>query len=150
MTEETCLTGGCICGAIRYRILGRPRLVCSCHCSMCRRASGAPMLTWMAIRKDRFELISDAVIWYRSSEQGRRGFCATCGGQLLSVHAGYQDYYEVTVGTLDNPERVRPDRHVYEPDRLSWLLICDGLPRHLSDARSPLVDPEAYHVRSTT
>jgi hypothetical protein len=146
MNSTTSLDGGCLCGRLRYHINGEIRLVCNCHCTICRHSSGAPMLTWLAIRKEYFTFLKGSPRWYHSSEYGRRGFCMNCGSQLISEHMKYSEYYEITAGSLDKPESIRLGRHVYEPDRLPWVVVCDGLPRHVADARSPLVDPERYRT----
>ncbi len=98
------------------------------------------MLTWVTVRKEHFCLIAGEPAWYRSSSQGQRGFCRECGAQLVSMHTTYPDYYEVTAGSLDHPELVTPVAHVYAPSRIPWMIMNDGLPRHIEDARSPLLD----------
>jgi hypothetical protein len=134
------IEGGCVCGTIRYRITGAPRLVSACHCSICRKASGAPMVVWLTVKKPLVEILSGTPAWYKSSEHGRRGFCAACGTQIVSTHDGYANYYELTAGSLDDPGAVTLERHVFAHDRIEWLKLCDGLPRHVADARSPLID----------
>jgi hypothetical protein len=129
--------GGCLCGAIRYRINGSPRLVSACHCSICRKASGAPMVVWLTVNKTLVEFLSGTLAWYKSSEHGRRGFCPNCGAQIVSTHDGYANYYELTAGSLDDPNQVALERHVFAPDRISWMHLCDGLPQYIADARSP-------------
>jgi len=133
------MTGGCLCGAIRYRIDAEPRLVSHCHCSLCRRAGGAAFVTWLTVRQEAFALTQGALQRRASSDHGWRAFCATCGSQLASGSSRYARYVEVTAGTLDEPGRVRPERHVYWPDRLPWIAAQDGLPRHVEGANSSLV-----------
>jgi hypothetical protein len=139
MTEESLLTGGCLCRQIRYRLSGRPRLVSHCHCSMCRRWSGAPFVTWLTARQELFSLELGMLRRYPSSDHGWRAFCADCGTQIASGSSHYPRYIELTLGTLDNPGAVRPERHVYWPDRLPWVEGHDGLPRHTHGANSPVI-----------
>ena len=144
MTGTEDLSGGCLCGAVRYRIAGEPRLVSHCHCSLCRRASGAAFVTWLTVLAERFAIIEGDLRRYRSSDHGWRGFCPRCGTPIASGSSRYSRYVEVTAGSLDAPERIAPERHVFWPDHLRWLAIDDGLPRHGEDARSPVVeDPGA-------
>ena len=140
MTGEETLGGGCLCGAIAYRIVGPPRLVSHCHCSLCRRASGAPFVTWLTVREERFAILRGELTRFRSSDHGWRGFCAACGTQIASGSSHYPRYVEVTAGSLAEPARVRPERHVFWPDHLGWVTAEDGLPRHAADARSPRID----------
>ena len=69
MSDQITLEGGCLCGALRYRIDGSPRVVSHCHCGLCRRVSGAPFVTWLTVRKDRVTITGDPV-WYRLERVG--------------------------------------------------------------------------------
>ncbi len=133
------LEGGCLCGAVRYRFENSPQYVGHCHCSMCRRAGGAAMVTWATLREADVAMLAGEPRWYRSSDHARRGFCPTCGTPLFFVSTRYPGVIDVTVGSLDRPERVQPDRHVYEPDRIPWVIMTDGLPRHREGSHSPLM-----------
>ncbi|MDX1607168.1 MAG: GFA family protein, partial [Candidatus Competibacterales bacterium] len=76
-------TGGCLCGAVRYRARGPLRPVIACHCRQCRRSSGHYVAATAALREALdLEDASGALRWYRSSTQARRGFCAQCGSSL--------------------------------------------------------------------
>ncbi len=134
------LDGGCLCGGIRYRIASAPHHIGHCHCSMCRRAAGAPMVTWLTLKTQGLAVTKGTPSWYQSSDHGRRAFCPTCGTPLFFTSTRYPRHVDVTAGSLDHPERVAPDRHVYEPDRIPWLVMSDGLPRHAEDSRSALVE----------
>ncbi|HYB55457.1 MAG TPA: GFA family protein [Alphaproteobacteria bacterium] len=133
------LEGGCLCGSVRYRISLEPHHTGHCHCSMCRRAGGAPVVTWITLKEQGLAVTKGTPSWYQSSDHGRRAFCPSCGTPLFFTSTRYAGYVDVTAGSLDHPERVTPDRHVYAPDRIPWLIMNDGLPRHVGDSRSPLV-----------
>lgn len=138
MTDQPTLEGGCLCGAVRYRIDGAPRVVSHCHCSLCRRVSGAGFVTWLTVRKDRVTLTGTPA-WHASSAWARRGFCATCGGAVLAGSDHYERHWDITAGSLDDPDAIRPDRHVFAADRVTWIEIADALPAHGADAASPLL-----------
>lgn len=140
--EAEVLRGGCFCGAIRYRIEGAPRVVSDCHCSMCRRVSGAAFVTWLTVLRERVTLRGEPV-WFASSETGSRGFCETCGTHVVARSAHYERYFDIPAGTLDEPDRVHPSRHVFAADRVGWHELDRSLPAHAGDARSPLVEPGA-------
>ena len=122
-------TGGCLCGAVRYRATADPVRAVHCHCDMCRRASGAAFLTFVLFPKDGFAWTGDEPKLYRSSAGAERGFCAQCGGTLVMHEAVLEDRVQVTLGSLDRPQDVRPDDHVWTENQVPWLRLDDGLPR---------------------
>src|SRR5688572_22832555 len=107
------LEGGCHCGAIRYEI-EHVFDVLYCHCSQCRKRTGAPVTCAMQIAGDAFCFTKGAPKNYATSAHGRWLFCANCGSSLCfeSVepdHLLARDgrHYSVGIGSLDDPERVR-------------------------------------------
>ena len=74
--------GGCQCGAVRHRTVGDPLMAAFCHCSMCRHANAAPVVAWAMFQESQVAFVKGALTTYRSSSEGRRGFCAACGSQL--------------------------------------------------------------------
>jgi hypothetical protein len=137
MPDRDKLEGGCLCRAIRYRLLAPPQHVVHCHCSLCRRAAGAPMVSWATMREGDFTMLAGVPVWFRSSDHGKRAFCVRCGTQLFFVSTRYPGVIDVTAASLDRPELIRPDAHTYEPDRIAWLVMADKLPRHVEDSGSP-------------
>jgi len=129
--------GGCLCGTVRYKIAVLPERVAHCHCSMCRRASGAAMVTWATVPNDSLRIVKGEPRWFQSSDHGRRAFCANCGSPMFFTSTRDKDWIDVTLGSMDRPERLQPKRHVYEPDRIPWMHMADGLPRHGGDSSSP-------------
>jgi hypothetical protein len=125
------IEGGCHCGFCRYRLaLDRLDDVAHCHCDICRRTTGAVLVTWATVATDHFSWRGGAPAVYRSSTQGRRFFCPHCGAQLAIVHDGYPGTIDITIGTLDAPGRFPPDRHIWSVDRLPWLQVDPQLPAH--------------------
>ena len=131
MSEESRIPaeGGCLCGAIRYRVLAEPSWVGNCHCTLCRRASGAPFVSWLTVASDAFALTKGRPVGFNSSPFARRQFCGTCGTQLTFQRNKEQDSIDVTVATLDNPDAFPPHNHVFVGTHLSWLSLEDGLPQ---------------------
>lgn len=124
------ITGGCLCGAVRYRAQGAPFRVSHCHCGMCRKLSGAAFLTFVAFKSDSLTWTVGKPARYRSSPAAERGFCSVCGSTLATFEDDLPDWAQVTVGSLDRPENVTPVDHVCTDSQLPWLHIEDGLPRH--------------------
>jgi hypothetical protein len=129
------LQGGCFCGRIRYEVTGTPFHETSCHCSICRRTSGAPFVAWFSVRPSEFRWLSGSPSQFRSSTQASRSFCAHCGTQLTFREDGFPDEIDVTTCSLDQPESVPPRDHTHVSSKLRWIALSDGLPR-FSQARS--------------
>lgn len=123
-------TGGCLCGAIRYRLASEPIDPGYCHCRMCQRFSGAPVLAFASVP------LADLVIEQgeprrrRSSETGERWFCGDCGSPLAMWFADTPDLVDFTIATLDEPTLLAPAFHVWRESRIGWFDTIDALPRH--------------------
>ena len=128
MAHSESTTGGCLCGAVRYQIKAPLDDAAHCHCSMCRRASGAVAVTWLTVPFGRFKFTRGKPALYRSSSHAERRFCTRCGAQLTFQSVRAPNVVDVTVGTLDQPERAQPNRHVWRTARLPWLHLDEQLP----------------------
>lgn len=124
------LTGGCLCGAVRYRATGEPLVVAHCHCRMCQRQSGAAFVTWVAFPVAAFAFTAGSPASLRSSAKAERTFCAACGGTLTFRHDDSRHQVDVAAGSLDDPEAITPTDHIWTSSQLSWLTLGDRLPRH--------------------
>jgi hypothetical protein len=125
------IEGGCLCGRTRYRVSGTPQNLCFCHCTICRRATGAPYVAWGTFRRDAFHLLDDgACVLYRSSPRVQRGFCRHCGTSLSYAHAERDGEIDVTLVTLDDPARYEPECHIWVEEKLPWVRIEDGRPQY--------------------
>lgn len=124
------LTGGCLCGAVRYQISGEPVWAGNCHCSLCRRSSGAPYMSWLVVPTVTFSLIQGEVALYASSDRAQRGRCPTCGTQLVFKRNSAPERTVVTIASLDDPGAVRPQEHIFWDDRVPGLIGMDDLPKH--------------------
>jgi hypothetical protein len=126
------LAGGCACGAVRYRLLGRPMFVHCCHCRNCQRQTGSAFVINALIETDRIAL--DAAEPQPSpvpTESGRPHLiyrCLTCGTALWSQYGAVAALRFVRVGTLDEPAALAPDVHIYTRSRLPWVRLPEGVP----------------------
>ena len=133
------LDGGCLCGAIRYRLSGEPTIVCHCHCTMCRRASGAPVVTWATFKPAELKFTSGKPKRYDSSLKAFRQFCPNCGTQItFQERARAATEIDIAVATLDEPGRVPAREHVYSSTRLPWIHVDT----HLRDRPEPQPEPQ--------
>jgi len=124
--------GGCFCGAVRYRASAPPLVVAHCHCAMCRRVSGAPLVTWAVFAADAFVFTQGTPAELRSSPQAMRTYCARCGTPLTFVANERPQMIDVTVGSMDRPEALTPTVHVWTSSRIPWLRCDDDLTRYRS------------------
>ena len=130
------LEGGCLCGAIRYRISAEPIDAGYCHCRMCQRSTGAPVVPWLTVAREGFAWTRGEPAVYRSSPEAERLFCRTCGTQMVFRALAEPDLLDVTLASLEDPEPVRPDHHSWTSSRIAWFETRDDLPRH------PEADPD--------
>ena len=124
------MQGGCFCGAIRYEAPELPFHETNCHCSICRRTSGAPFVAWFSALKARFRLLAGEPRRFRSSAKGTRSFCSSCGTPLTCELDEFPEEIDVTLCSLDNPEGVLPKDHTWTSSRLTWIKLADGLPSY--------------------
>ena len=122
-------TGGCLCGAVRYRITGPLRATSLCHCDSCRRATGGPSLAWAIFGEDDVEITSGTLAVYESSPGVERGFCARCGTSLSYRRANRPGLFDVTTASLDDPQAFPPAVEIWTEERLSWEAVNPGLPQ---------------------
>ena len=128
--------GGCLCGAIRFTAKGVPFSVSHCHCSMCRKATGGVVGTYAGFAMADVRFTKGRIKYYRSSAWLERGFCPSCGSSLSSRDPVDHACIWFTIGVLDAPVKTKPTRHIFAPDRVKWLRIDEGLPRHTTRPRA--------------
>ena len=131
MTEKTMpVTGGCLCGAVRYEASEPPHHAEYCHCRMCQKWTGSAVDVSAAIRAESFRITRGEPKFYKSSDIVERGFCADCGSPLVGRYFDPDHpYVWVGVGTFDHPEDAPPTQHFGIESQIPWLTIHDDLPR---------------------
>ena len=120
--------GGCFCGAIRYRVSGKPANTMICHCQSCRRVAAAPVVGWITFPASQFELLRGQPSQFHSSEPVVRTFCSACGTPLTYHHRDDVGFIDITTCSLDDPNLFPPTHHSWLGDDLSWIHFGDGLP----------------------
>ena len=123
-------SGGCLCGAVRYRVRGPLRPVINCHCEQCRRSSGHHVAA-TACRRQHLELIEPHDLrWYTSSETARRGFCGTCGSSVFwdSHEPERQQHVSIMAGTLDQPTGLETAANIYTDFAGDYYHLDDDVP----------------------
>lgn len=113
------MTGGCLCGAVRFELTAPARNVLVCHCSLCRR-SGTLAGAYTAVPRAALVLQSDRTLARYVDAMGReRSFCATCGSTLFWSAEG-RETVSVSAGALDGPTGLLTERHVHLEDAADW------------------------------
>jgi hypothetical protein len=147
----TPVTGGCMCGAVRYEARGEPVWIGHCHCVSCRRATGAPVVTFVCFKVDQVAFTKGERRIYNSSPGVGRAFCGQCGTPLTwegkSNMPARGAILEVYISTLDDPNAFTPTNHIYYSEKIAWFDVADDLPRHHEfdfnsavDRRGPVKD----------
>ncbi|MBR0648736.1 GFA family protein [Roseomonas terrae] len=124
------LKGGCFCGYVRYEAGGTPFHSTVCHCSMCRRVAGAPMVAWFSVPRAEYRVVAGEPTRFASSPQAFRTFCPRCGTPLTFESAYSPDEIDITTVSLDDPETMPPADHTRTATQLSWVHLDDGLPTY--------------------
>jgi hypothetical protein len=121
--------GGCLCGKLRFRVTAAPIDSGYCHCRMCQRNSGAPVVAWTTFPAASFSWVGNPAT-YVSSPKVQRQFCAECGSYLVFR---VENSTEVSVNTasLDEPASFPPRMHIFAESRIPWFRTDDNLPQHL-------------------
>lgn len=123
------LSGRCLCGGVRYTIARPPRKMVHCHCSNCRRSSGASYGTAAVVGASDLSIVGgkDLIANFESSRGYRRHFCSRCGSPLYGASEQAPQILLLRCGTLDADPQVRPSVHIHVADRASWIEISDDL-----------------------
>ena len=124
------LAGGCYCGAVRYEVADEFVYAAHCHCSNCRRATGAAFKSFAGIEADKLRVTKGADRMMRfGGETGHNAHCRLCGSLLYSlVRDGA--YVHVAMGTLIDEPSIRPDKHIFVGSKALWHEITDDLPQY--------------------
>jgi hypothetical protein len=114
--------GGCLCGAIRYRITAPPVVTSYCHCRSCRLATGAPAAAWVILPPDGLVFERGTPVAFTSSPGKRRTFCGSCGTSLTYEREDRPDSIDIHTATLDNPDAFPPVREIWLEEKIAWMV----------------------------
>ena len=127
------ITGGCLCGAVRYEVTGFFLRAGHCHCSRCRRHSGAAVLTQGRVRREDFRLLSgqEVIRVYLPAEDAAvKAFCGRCGSSLFGGTWPEGPEVSIRLGSVDGDPGIRPQVHTFVDSRAPWDKITDDLPQY--------------------
>ncbi len=126
--------GGCLCRAIRYRVKGNPLVAYVCHCTFCQRRSGSAFGTNIWFEEENVELTGDGLTTYeqRSDESShllRLHFCNRCGTTVMWTAERRPGVRIIMIGTLDDPNWVKIERHIWTRSAQHWVVIPQNVYR---------------------
>ncbi len=125
MADRPKLTGGCLCGAVRYVCESLPLFAVTCHCNFCQKAHGAPFTSVFGVPAGVLSYTGSPVMFERLGDSGqtvRQAFCGGCGSRLFSWPAAYDGLVNIMITSLDDPEIVAPTLAGYTSRQRSWAL----------------------------
>jgi hypothetical protein len=124
------LNGQCLCGSVRYAVADEFKYAMNCHCSKCRRATGAAFKPFAGIERDKLSITAGADNVLRYGDGSAHDIhCRRCGSLLYSV-VREGAFAHVTLGTLVDAPSIRPARHIFVGSKAPWFTITDNLPQH--------------------
>ncbi len=140
------LTGGCQCGAVRYRLASAPISASMCHCRMCQKATGGPFLASATVALADVAWTRGSPAIFRSSSLAERGFCAACGTPLSFGTIG-EDRISIALGSLDHPGTVAPGKQIGIEGRVAWWGTIAGLPEMTTEQDAPGFEARARNFQ---
>jgi len=129
MNDEATASGGRLCGAVRYEAQGQPKWSCYCHCHSCRRSTGAPVAAFAGFDEEKFRFTKGEPKVFESSPDVWRSFCGRCGTPLTYRSTRHPGEVHIHIGSLDEPDRLAPEVHVYFEEHISWFDTADAMKR---------------------
>jgi hypothetical protein len=127
------MTGGCLCGKVRYEISAPPIDSVNCHCRTCQKAVGAAYLAFMLVPVSALTITGDYKEFATLSASGHtlyRGFCAECGTSLFGRNSYFTHVRPVAAATLDDPRIFQPKKNIWVADAQPWDIMNSDLPRY--------------------
>ena len=136
------IRGSCLCGGVKFEIVGPLLRPLNCYCSLCRKQHGAAFRSRARVRRSDFRWLEgqELVSYYEATPGYRRGFCRVCGSPILNraephsrlaiLHPPTLTEFGIALATLDGDPCVRPESHIFVGSKAHWFEITDDLPQH--------------------
>lgn len=129
------ITGGCVCGAVRYECTAEPMLTFKCHCTDCQRVTGSAFVAGLLVPKSAFRLTRGELRYHFTPSlaggQHKRGYCEQCGSRITGGENDQRPagFIGITAGSLDDPSWFRPQMDLFTEDALPWDLMDPAIPK---------------------
>jgi hypothetical protein len=129
---ELPITGGCLCGNVRYEISAEPLRTSNCHCRTCQRSVGAPYLAIIIVPATAFSVTGNYKEFITIAASGNamhRTFCPECGTSLFVINSGFPQVRPISAVTLDDPSIYKPEKDIWVVDAQPWDVMNPDLPK---------------------
>ncbi|MEQ1544301.1 GFA family protein [Methyloglobulus sp.] len=126
------MTGGCLCGKVRYEISAQPVSTANCHCRSCQKSVGAPHLAIFVVPTSSFTVMGnyrEYITIAASGNKMHRNFCPECGTSLFVINSGFPQFRPVSAMTLDDPSDYKPEKDIWVADAQPWDVMDPELPK---------------------
>ena len=127
------ITGGCLCGEIRYECQGEPVVSFICHCTDCQQFTGSVFAAALFFPRESFRIVSGTptkfAVTAESGKKVEREFCGNCGASLFEVLEKLPDLISVAAGSLDDKAVFKPARHIWTKSQVPTIQVNDDLPK---------------------
>jgi len=147
------MTGGCLCGAVRYESTGEPGFALLCHCRDCQRQSGSAFAAGWRVPAAGFRVTQgEPKLYVRAADSGNeitRAFCPECGTMLFLRVSARPDLVAIRVGTLDDPSGFRPEADIFVKSAQPWDYMNTAVPRYPTYLPRKSYEPEAAWLAQT-
>lgn len=133
MSKQTRVTGGCLCGALRYEAKGPPLAMGFCYCADCRKASGSGFIPFAMFSSEALHITGPVLAYTSKAANGGdavRNSCAVCGGLVFGGPLGRTDSHSIYVGSADDPSWFKPTVAIFARNVPSWISIPPDLRRY--------------------
>jgi hypothetical protein len=136
------VTGGCLCGRVRYEAEVFLHNGYICHCTICQKSTGQPAEITVLIKPETLRFLLDQPRFFATSASGRRGFCGTCGSRIVwqALDPAEDWMTNLCVGSLDQPAAARMTCHIYADTQLPWYRVCEDLPKFTESDADAMMD----------
>jgi hypothetical protein len=140
--ETTPVTGGCLCGRVRYEADVFLHNGYICHCTICQKSTGQPAEITVLIKAGTLRFLQDQPRFYANSASGQRGFCGTCGARIVwqALDPAEDWTTNLCVGSLDQRAAARVTCHIYADSQLPWYRVCEDLPKFTEADADAMMD----------
>jgi hypothetical protein len=123
------ISGRCFCGSLTWHASGDILWGALCHCEDCRRSASSDYVSWFGVLRSTLAW-SGPREFYQSSPKVMRSFCGSCGAPASFETEVFPDETHLYAASLDDPTLYRPTAHIFWSERLPWIEVSDGLPKH--------------------
>lgn len=129
---QTSYKGSCLCGRVKFKIIGKIHHIIYCHCSQCRKAQGSAFATNGNVATADFHFLTgkQELTGYLAAPGHTKYFCRHCGSPIISTNETAPENVRVRLGTIESEITERPEAHIFVASKANWEELCGDLPQY--------------------